>query len=297
MSKIPEEKEYSRKSLKRKLIFFRLLGLLVMRKNPRGMAGKEQFLDTIAGKVRVISYNMQRPETLPLFVNIHGGGFIFGNADMDDRYMKNVADKVNAKILSIDYSLSPEAEFPTALNECYGVVKYAKEHAKELGIDSNKIAVGGHSAGGNLSAAICLKDETKELDIKCLILDYPPMDIYTDPYLKPQPKGSLPAGQCRIYNAAYCNNKEDRKNPLVSPAFATVDQVKSFPPTLIISASQDSLCKEDEDFRDKLLQAGVTVTHKRFEGSRHGFTLSSKPDAVEAWQMMIDFLKLNLEQK
>ncbi|HWT75537.1 MAG TPA: hypothetical protein VN258_12595 [Mobilitalea sp.] len=60
---------------------------------------------------------------------------------------------------------------------------------------------------------------------------------------------------------------------------------------LILTASKDSLCKEAEDFRDKLLRAGVAVTHKRFEGSVHGITLSNKPDAVEAWQMMIDFLK------
>jgi len=64
----------------------------------------------------------------------------------------------------------------------------------------------------------------------------------------------------------------------------------TFPPTLILTASQDSLCKEAEDFRDKLIQAGVAVTHKRFEGSLHGFTLSNKPDAVEGWQMIIDHL-------
>lgn len=89
---------------------------------------------------------------------------------------------------------------------------------------------------------------TKELDIKCLILDYPPLDIYTDVYLKPRPKGSLPPKMCRIFDACYCSNKEEGKNPLISTVFATIDQVKSFPPTLILTASMDSLCKEAEDY-------------------------------------------------
>ncbi|MBW4081983.1 alpha/beta hydrolase [Paenibacillus sp. S150] len=293
MRKISEEKVYSREQLQKKV---RLIKWLAAHSTKAGRIGKkrngkELFLDTVEGKIRVLAYNMEGSENLPLFINIHGGGFILGRAEMDDPYLMNVADKAKVKILSIDYSLSPEEIFPKALNECYAVVKYAKEHARELGIDPDRIALGGHSAGGNLSAAVCLKNmEAKELDIKCLILDYPPLDIYTDPYLKPQPKGALAPGMCRIFNACYCNGKEERKNPLVSPVFATADQVKSFPPTLILTASRDSLYKEAEDFRDKLAEAGVVVTHKRFEGSLHGFTLSDKPDAVKGWQMMIDHL-------
>ena len=142
--------------------------------------------------------------------------------------------------------------FPVALNECYGVAKYAKEHSDELGIDSTKIAVGGHGAGGNLSAATCLSNaEKKELDIKCLVLDYPPLDIYTDPYLKAQPKGSLPPSMSRVFNVAYCK-KDEANNPLVSPIFAKTDQIKYFPPTLIITAANDSLCEEGERFAETL---------------------------------------------
>ena len=296
MGRVPKAKVYSRKQLQRRVNFFRRLMVLVVRS--KKLAGKELFLDTVAGKVRVLTYNMERPEKLPLFVNVHGSGFVIGHAEMDDPYMMNVVNKANVKIISIDYTLAPDAVFPQALNECYAVVKYARDRAEEFGIDHGKIGIGGHSAGGNLCAAVCLKDaEKKELGVKCLILDYPPLDIYTDPYLKPQPRGSLPPRLCRMFDASYCISKEERKNPLVSPAFATIDQLKSFPPTLILSAGQDSLCKEEEDFRDKLMQAGVAVTHKRFKKSLHGFTLSNKPDAVEGWQMMIDFLKLNLWQK
>ena len=298
MSRIPKEKVYSREQLQKKLNFYRGIMSFVIGFSPKMRVGKELFLDTVEGKVRILTYNMEKPEKLPLFVNIHGGGFVMGHAEMDDPYMMNVANKANVKIINIDYSLSPDEVFPKALDECIGVIKYAKEHAEEFGIDPDKIAIGGHSSGANFSTAICLKDaETKELGIKGLILDYPPLDIFTDPYLKPQPKGSLSNKMGRIFNVCYCDSKEERKNPLISPVFATIDQVQSFPPTLILTAGRDSLCKEAEDFRDKLLQAGITVTHKRFEDSVHGFTLSDKPDAVEGWQMMIDFLKQNLWQK
>ncbi len=297
---IPKEKVYTREQLQRKVKFFKWMANHFTKAGSirKKRDGKELFLDTAEGRIRVLAYNLERPERLPLYVNIHGGGFILGHAEMDDPYMMNVANKANVKILSVEYSLSPEEVFPKAINECYAVVKYAKEHAEEFGIDPDNIAIGGHSAGGNFSAAVCLKDaETKELGIKCLILDYPPLDVYTDVYLKPQPKQALPPKMCRIFDACYCYNKEERKSPLVSPVFATIDQVKSFPPTLIITAGLDSLCKEAEDFRDKLIQAGVAVTHKRFENSVHGFTLGDKPDAVEGWQMMIDHLNRYLEHK
>ena len=263
----------------------------------RKTIGKEMFLNTEVGKVRVLAYNMDNPQELPLFVNIHGGGFVIGNAELDDPYLTNVAENANVKILNIDYSLSPDVMFPVALNECYAVVKYAKEHSEELGIDGAKIAVGGHSAGGNLSAAICLLDAArKELGLKCVILDYPPLDIDTDPYLKPQPKGALNPKTCRAYNAAYCT-KEEAKNPLVSPIFAPALQVKSFPPTLLITAKYDSLCEEGEKFGETLKKTGVNITHKRFE-AKHGFTCSGSDvtNSNEAWRMMTDHLKLYLHE-
>jgi acetyl esterase len=261
-------------------------------RKPKKPHGKALILRTDVGPVRVLGYNLDKSETLPLFVNMHGGGFTLGHAEMDDPFMPEVAEMAGVKILSVDYSLAPQQPFPKALNECYGVVKYAKEHSEELGIDPSNIAVGGHSAGGNLAAGICLLDaERNELGLKALILDYPPLDLHTDPYLKPRPKKAIPPRLARVFDAAYCGNREAARNPLISPSYATVDQVKSFPPTLVITASQDSLAAETEAFKDKLIEAGVPVTFKRFEGARHGFTVRGDPEADEAWQMMIDHLK------
>ncbi len=297
MGKVPKEKEFTKAQLVKRVKTYRFMLSIIfgIQHFRRKRVGKEMFLDTDRGKVRVLAYNLDNPSKLPLFVDIHGSGFVMADAEMDDPFMRNIAEKANVKILSVDYSLAPEEPFPKALNECYDVVKYAKEHASEFGIDPENIAVGGHSAGGNLAAAICLMEEEKKiLGLKCVILDYPPLDIATDPYLKPTPKKSIPPSMARFFNACYCT-KEEAKNPLVSPIFATTEQLKSFPPTLIITASQDSLCKEGEDFRDKLEAAGVKVDHKRFEAV-HGFTLSNSPAAKEAWQMMIDYLSKYLHK-
>lgn len=259
--------------------------------------GTEMYLDTEEGKVRILAYNLDNTELLPLFVNIHGGGFVLGSAESDDPFMMNIADNANVKIINIDYSLAPDYPFPKALNECYAVIKYAKEHWKEFNIDPNNIAVGGHSAGGNLSAAICLLDyERKLLGIKSLILDYAPMDVYTDAGLKTQPEGAIPIHMCRLFDACYCNNKEARKNPLISPIYAALDKLRSFPPTLVITASRDSLCEEGEKFKDMLALAGVEVTHKRFD-AKHGFNMDHSPESKESWQLMINHLKRTLRGK
>ncbi len=256
--------------------------------------GTEMHLDTEDGKVRILAYNLDNKQSLPLFVNIHGGGFVLGSAESDDPFMMNIADNANIKIINIDYSLAPDYPFPKALNECYAVIKYAKEHWKEFNIDPDNIAVGGHSAGGNLSAAICLLDnERRLLGIRSLILDYAPMDVYTDASLKTQTKYAIPIPMCRLFDACYCNNKEARKNPLISPIYAEIDKLSSFPPTLVITASRDSLCEEGEKFKDMLIMAGVDVVHKRFD-AEHGFNMNNSPLAKESWQLMIDHLKRTL---
>jgi acetyl esterase len=261
----------------------------------RRVKGRELLLQTGAGQVRVLAYGLDLPQTLPLFVNIHGGGFVLGNPEMDDPFLPRVAQQADVKILSIDYGLAPEYPFPTALDQCYAVVKYAKAHAGELGIDPEWIAVGGHSAGGNLSAGICLLDaERKELGLSALILDYPPLDLHTDPYLKPRPKKAIPPKMARLFDAAYCGARATARNPLISPCFAGTGQLRSFPPTLMLSASEDSLAPEQMMFKDKLATAGVSVTYKLFEGAAHGFTLKKGPASDEAWQMMIAHLRNNL---
>ncbi len=266
--------------------------------------GKDTRFETSKGSVRALTYGFENPEVTPLLVNIHGSGFVMGSAAMDDPFMMQFVEKCGVKVINIDYSLAPDVMFPVAIEQCYAVIEYAKIHGAELKIDPERIMIMGHSAGGNFCAAIgLLEKERKALGLKGIILDYPPTDIATDPGDKPLPKGALPPWLSRIFNAAYCKPEEAR-NPLISPTFADEDMVNHFPPTLVITAGNDTLAAETEHFKDTLVRAGVDVTFKRFEGAIHGFTIITESQAkkhpavyaqsLEAWQMMVDFVNRNI---
>ena len=143
---------FTKEQLERRIGRFRRLEVLMPEflKPQKSGAGMERYLDTSAGRIRVLAYRMEDRRALPLFINIHGGGFVFGNADMDDPFMPGLAREADAKIISIDYNLVPEHPFPVAVEECYAVAQYAREHAAQLGVDPERIAMGGHSAGGQL---------------------------------------------------------------------------------------------------------------------------------------------------
>lgn len=295
-------KQLTRKQIQKRVDFIRKMMKLAAKQmiDMENAIGTDTWFDTEKGRVRALTYGFEDTSVKPLLVNIHGSGFTMGSAAMDDPFMMQFVEKCGVKVISIDYTLAPDERFPFALEQCYAVIRYAKEHASELKIDSDRIMIMGHSAGGNFCAAIGLmENEKNQLGLKGIILDYPPTDIATDAADKPRPKGALPVWLSRIFDAAYCET-EERTNPLVSPALATEDMVNKFPPTLVITAGQDSLATETEKFKDTLLRAGVEVTFKRFEGAIHGFTIITEkqskrfPKVYEqslvAWQMMIDFV-------
>ena len=293
---IPREKIQKQVSFIRRLMKFGAREMVDM----SGSIGKDTWLPTEAGNVRVLTYGFEDTARKPVLIDMHGGGFVMGTAAMDDPFMPQFVEKCGVKAISIDYALSPDVMFPVAVNQCYAVCRYVKQHADELNIDPDRMMIMGHSAGGNFCAAIGLMDnEKQELGLKGIILDYPPTDIFTDPYDKPQPKGCLAPKTCRMYNAAYCA-PEQAKDPLVSPVFATEEMVKNFPPTMVITAGFDSLADEGEAFKDLLVRAGVKVTFKRFDGATHGFTVvgewhaKRQPEdyrlSLVAWQDMIDFI-------
>lgn len=304
--KKPPMKPLSREKLQKKVNLIRRI-MSFCAKEMMDMAaaiGDDVWYDTDVGKVRALAYGFDDPAVKPLLVNIHGSGFVLGSAAMDDPFMMQFVDQCGVKVISIDYTLSPEVMYPVAQDQCYAVCRYAKAHAEELNIDPSRIMLMGHSAGGNFCAAIGLRENEKgELGLKGIILDYPPTDIATDPYDKPLPKGCLPPKMCRMFNAAYCT-PEQAKSPLVSPTFAAEEMVRHFPPTLVITAGNDSLAGETERLKDTMLRAGVDVTFRRFEGVHHGFTITGRKNAkknpadfaafLEAWKMMVDFVNQHI---
>lgn len=145
---------------------------------------KELWIEVADG--RKVHLFEERPDALPenaaLLLNFHGGGFIKGRTDRDRRYCCTLMEQLNCLVWDVDYCLAPEQAFPAAVEETYGIIAYASEHAPELGIDPQKILLAGHSAGGNLVAAALIKDaEIHRLHPCCALLEYFPVDNTVDP--------------------------------------------------------------------------------------------------------------------
>jgi acetyl esterase len=194
----------------------------------------------------------------------------------------------------VDYSLAPENPFPTAVHEAYDVVKYAFDHAEELDIDPARVILMGHSAGGNLAATVCMRaGETGAFKPAGLIAEFFPTDLYTDPAEKTRVEGDMPAEVAKTYNAFYCAG-ELAKDPYASPAFASEEQLKAFPDTLIMTGGRDSLCFEAEEFALRLSRAGVTVTSRRFVNSLHGFTINRTDEWEDGLKLIENFIETHI---
>lgn len=264
----------------------------------RNIQGKkirqEVFIDTSFGKTRTLWYGFENHAKAPLFFDLHGGGFVVGTADIDEAMNLEFCKQVGCKIISIEYAKAPSNPFPTALNQIFAVVNHVVENADLYGIDTKKIAIGGHSAGANLSTVTCMKAKKEgKFQFACQVLDYPPLDLATSAFDKPQPKGCIPPKIALMFNACYVDPSE-AKNPFVSPVYATIDDVKDLPPALFILAGMDSLHDEGKKYYELLTTAGVVAECYEYSNAVHGFTLNPSVDTTDAVSKMSEFLKRNL---
>ncbi len=150
---------------------------------------------TSVGDVRVLRHSpIDAVEPLPGFISFHGGGFITGTPEMDEPWNLFLAETANCHVLNIEYPLAPEHPFPVPVHVAYEVVQWIFQHADTLRLDSSRIAIGGHSAGGNLATAVSLwnADQTDPVPLIAQILDYPPLDLATDPAVKPFFEEAIP---------------------------------------------------------------------------------------------------------
>lgn len=256
---------------------------------------KERFVKTSYGDVRVREYGFESDEIAPLFVDLHGGGFVYGCPELDDTMCQFFPDKAKVKVISIDYPKAPAHPFPNGINATYEVIKHYVDNAVQYKIDPKRVGIGGHSAGANFTAVICMMAKEKgDLSFKYQILDYPPLDMSIDVFTKPTPPKALSPETIDMYNTCYYDNDPEKaKNPYVSPNYATKEQLTDLPPALLIICGIDTLYDEGKVFHKMLIDAGVSVEFHDFKDSVHGFTLNKTPDALKAHSIMADFINKN----
>ena len=234
-------------------------------------------------------------QKLPGIIFYHGGGWIAGSVNVYDKFCRQLSYECGAVVLSVDYRLSPESKFPTAVNEAYEALVYASKNSDQLNIDKSKIAVVGDSAGGNLAAAVSLMARDKKRPpISYQILIYPVTNLS---YTETESQRNFAEGYFLSKKASeqmidfYISDPDDKNNPYASPLLAKSH--KNLPPAIVITAEFDPLRDDGEAYAEKLEQAGVQVTKLRALGTIHGFMSYSKilSQADEAMELIASTLK------
>ncbi|AFH64822.1 alpha/beta hydrolase [Paenibacillus caseinilyticus] len=227
-----------------------------------------------------VSVNILRPvnapEQLPVIVYIHGAGWVFGNAHTHDRLIRELAVGAQAAVVFPNYSLSPEAKYPTAIEEVYAVVDWVAKNGRDLGLDPNRLAVGGDSVGGNMTAAVTLMaKERGGPAIRQQLLFYPVTDASfdTESYREFAEGYFLRRDAMQWFWDQYTESEAQRAEITASPLRATTEQLEGLPPALVITAEADVLRDEGEAYANKLREAGVRVTAARFQGTIHDFVM------------------------
>jgi acetyl esterase len=209
---------------------------------------------------------------LPVLVYVHGGGWVWNSIDTHDRLMREYAAAGGCAVVGPDYSLSPEAAFPQALEECAAVIRWIASEGAAWGLDPARIVVGGDSAGANLAmgAALLLRETDPGLKLRGLLLNYGVFDadLDTPTYREFADGYFLTREKMRFYWECYCPRPADRLNPLAAPLRA---DLRGLPPVLLHIAELDVLAAENHAMAARLKDASVPLEFKTFPGTAHGF--------------------------
>jgi len=230
----------------------------------------------------------------PLLVYFHGGGFMLGSLALYDTTCRRLAVSSGCAVLSVDYRMAPETQFPGAVLDAYEATRWASENAELLNIDPAKIAVGGDSAGGNLAAVVSqMALDSKEFAVALQVLIYPMTDQSREyPSYQRNAQGyMLTRAALHWFMDNYIPDPEDRKSLLASPMLR--ENLQGLPPALIISAEFDPLVDENQAYAERLRAARVETDYVCFAGMIHPFfTLGGVvEDAAKAEALVASAMK------
>ena len=226
-------------------------------------------------------------DQLAVLVYFHGGGWVIGNLESHDGTARWLANRTGVAVASVDYRLGPEHVFPAAVDDCWAATNWVAANGADLGIDPNRLVVGGDSAGGNLAAVVALMArDAGAPPIRLQLLVYPAVDARMEhPSVDENGTGYLLSKAdmnwfYEHYGRGRAVPADDwRLSPLLSPSLAGVA------PAYVLTAELDPLRDEGEAYAAALEAAGVPTQHRRFDGMIHGFfTMVGAMDAADEAQ-------------
>lgn len=226
-----------------------------------------------AGTVPLRIYRSEKAATpAPCLVYLHGGGWVLGNLDTHDVLCRTLANLSNCVVITIDYRLAPEHKFPAGLDDACAAWRWIAQEAAALGVDRERIAVGGDSAGGNLAAVMAIMARDGALPaFQLQYLFYPALDLtfgYSSQALDME--GLALTGPCmRWFRAHYLTSPEQQTDWRASPFLAS--SLEGVAPCYLVTAGVDPLCDEGLAYAARLASEGARVSHEHFPGQMHGF--------------------------
>jgi len=242
-------------------------------------SGIEESEKTITSEGQTVKLTIMRPKgvkrKLPVFIYIHGGGWVLGDYQTHKRMVRDLVEGTGYAAVFVNYSPSPEAKYPVAVNQIYAASKWVSLHGDEINVDGSDMGIIGNSVGGNMATATALMGNAKGKQLfKVEVLMWPVTNadfedgswkqfgaqrFLTAPLMKWMWDNYIPV--------------EKRNEIYACPLLATPADMKGLPPTLIMVAENDILRDEGEAYGRKLDDAGITETTIRFNGMIHDFGL------------------------
>jgi acetyl esterase/lipase len=248
--------------------------------------------------------NIVRPQgakgVLPVFMFFHGGGWILGDFPTHERFVRDLVADSGAVAVFVNYTPSPEAHYPVAINQAYAATKWVAEHGSEIGVDGKRLAVAGNSVGGNMAAVVALIAKEKGTPIiRAQILFWPVTDANFEnaSYDEFAEGHFLTRALMEWFWDAYTTNPSERQEIYASPLLASPEQLQGLPPALIQTAEKDVLRDEGEAYARKLDAAGVTVVATRYNGMIHDFGLLNVLSGVPATRAALHQASEELKQR
>jgi acetyl esterase len=249
--------------------------------------------DFDAGGVRCRLYRSNTTGNAPLLIYYHGGGWVIGDLDTHDDICRKLARDAKCSVVAVDYRLAPEHPAPASHEDCIAATKWIFANTTSLGVDPNRIAIGGDSAGGNLSAVVSMHAGVKPV-FQLLVYPATDMRMGQSSHRENAQGYLLTEDSMKWFIAHYLQGDEKKKlDPLYSPLLSDDALLKKSPPTLVITAEYDPLRDEGEEYAARLNAVGVQASVVRFRGQIHAFFGMSEllDDAAAAIALSASYLR------
>ncbi|AWF83099.1 alpha/beta hydrolase [Microbulbifer sp. A4B17] len=228
---------------------------------------------------------------IPAFMYFHGGGWVLGDYSTHERLIRDLVQRSGAAAVYVDYTPSPEAKYPTAINQAYAATLWVAENGEKIGVDGSRLAVAGNSVGGNMAAVVALMAKEKgtpDLQFQLLLWPVTDANFNNASYKQFAQDHFLTRDMMKWFWNNYTTDPKQRNEIYASPLRASKSQLVGLPPALVQTAEMDVLRDEGEAYARKLNEAGVTVTAVRYNGMIHDYGLLNALSDVPAVQDALD---------